>query len=152
MTDDKMHNKRRKQILYAFTLSLLSICIGLIYLHLVPTVFWFSFDFLGPEKGSESSTVNVWGIISIIIGSILFLISIVTMLKRSDYLNKVFINVLFVGTVLVIILQIPSLFLWITMGTMSQIFEGLKAVMLHTFILIVASKLKHLTISVKEQT
>lgn len=105
--------------------SIISILLGVFYVFDV-----ISFEFLGPEAGSQREVVNFWGMISLGVGTILIISCLSMEFGKRRIINALLVFLL----ILHFMFQIPPLLMWGIVGAMGFIKDFIFGISLHVLL------------------
>lgn len=105
-----------KYLFSTLVVGILSIFISLLYLLNL----WFSFDFLGVEQGSQTSFVNVWAIVNIVLAVLILLLSVNQIRRRQ---NRTM-NYLLASINFILFINMLPLFMWSLMAFYDERIRG----------------------------
>lgn len=117
----------KRFVLLAIIISVLSIIIGYFYIQGI----WFTFDFLGMEKGSEGQTVLVWSQSSIGLG--IFMLLLVGL--KLFHTHKNIVQFMKLNMLIMFALHLPPFAFWFMFGLLTPI-EGMKGSITHMVVLV----------------
>lgn len=109
-----------KLLVFHIKSGVLAILVSILY-HMN---LWFTFEFLGPEIGSQRESVQLWANINMALGVLVVILAIWQIIKPNPIITK---SLLATTNILLFINMLP-LFLWSFFAGSS---EGLRAALLH---------------------
>jgi hypothetical protein len=106
---------------FLFIVAILSIVLGFSYINDL----WFTWDFLGPEKGSEVESVALWGYLSNALGFALLSVTVMLRIRNHKSLYYLLIAILTIIT----LIQLPAILLYWLLSLPS--IEGIRGLLTH---------------------
>ena len=107
----------KRYIAIILIVGLLSIATSLLYGFRL----WFTFDFMGPEQGSERTSVGIWTVINLLLGLFVCALSIDQLRRMSDFSMKL----LLACVNAIVFIHIAPLCLWLAFAAYDERLRGI---------------------------